>query len=258
MLFDYLLLTASTVIDTLRQTVRTLRPALLASAIWLVLLGLRLSASAPDPGLDWLIWALVAALLLGSLGLLWFNGRHAYAQFRRVFGGRPPAPALQDMGKALLAGLRDAGLVGSQLSEELVEVRPVDRDRYEVFVEQASPEESGVFAQAYSQIFDTPPEPRYWVSRDLTELPDRGWQPVWALIRLAVFRRLRLGIVYHPVPDCLAANKQKAEAFAAQWRQYVGGGELVYSRSAAGTQALTHVRNQPLSHVRQMVFEIWH
>lgn len=64
-------------------------------------------------------------------------------------------------------------------------------------------------------------------------------------------------MVYHPVPDVLAANKQRAETFAGHWRRSVGGGELIFAKSESGRKVLLQARAQRRPKVKQMAFEVW-
>jgi len=137
-----------------------------------------------------------------------------------------------------------------------VRVRQTDADGYEVFIDYASPEDSDTFARAYQQTFAALREPRYLITRDVSTLPQSVWQPLWIFLR-GLVRQDKVDMVYHPVPDVLAANKQRAESFAEHWRRYVGGGELIYTKSEAGRKALLRARAQRRPKVKQMAFEVW-
>jgi superfamily II DNA or RNA helicase len=202
------------------------------------------------------VWLVLIPLWVIGVPLIAFSLRRAYSVYKASLAAMPPLPVLLDIGRAVLAGLREAGLVNRALTDDCVRVQPAAEDDYEVFVDPASPEASDMFARAYRHVLGPILEPRYLVTRDVSRLPDMLWQPVWAFVRLITRQRVP-EIVYHPVPDMLAANKQRAEAFARQWEKYVGGGELIFTKNEAGRNILSKARTQRRPKVRQMAFEVW-
>ncbi len=62
---------------------------------------------------------------------------------------------------------------------------------------------------------------------------------------------------YHPVPRILASRKERVELFARYWAKYVGGGELVFTRSKQGRAILLAARAQQRPKVKQQAFETW-
>jgi hypothetical protein len=62
--------------------------------------------------------------------------------------------------------------------------------------------------------------------------------------RSGLDRRRRAGErpVYHAVPTLLGVNRARAEAFAAEWRRWVGGGGLALARSDEGRRVLALAR----------------
>lgn len=62
---------------------------------------------------------------------------------------------------------------------------------------------------------------------------------------------------YHPVPKILAIRKEYVQIFAKYWQRYVGGGEIVFTRSETGRAILLAARAQRRPNVKQQAFEIW-
>jgi len=195
-------------------------------------------------------------LTLVATALIGYSVYRVYKVYGNLIRNPVATDTLLDIGKALLVGLRETDLVHKSLTEEAVRIQKSSADRCEVFVEGASPEESQTFINAYSQIFEPIQEPRYLVSRELAEMPDTFWRPFLTVLQ-KVWGPTLPKMVYHAVPDVLAANKKRAEIFASQWQHYVGGGELVYTRTEAGRKILTEARTQRRPLVKQMAFEIW-
>ncbi|MBM4424027.1 MAG: hypothetical protein FJ030_11650 [Chloroflexi bacterium] len=251
-------LTAHRVTDTLKRLLREFIATLLASlmlALYICLQAARVAVGVG--GLDGLLCAFGAVSFIVPAVVFAYNARSAYRLFRKALvDDVPPDGVLLDVAKAVLAGLRDAGLIGRNLSDDFVRVRQTDADGYEVFIDYASPEDSDTFARAYQQTFAALREPRYLITRDVSTLPQSVWQPLWIFLR-GLVRQDKVDMVYHPVPDVLAANKQRAESFAEHWRRYVGGGELIYTKSEAGRKALLRARAQRRPKVKQMAFEVW-
>jgi superfamily II DNA or RNA helicase len=192
--------------------------------------------------------ALAAALALNAAGL--------WRVFKGTFLELPADAVLLDMGRALLAALRDAGLVSSHLSQNYVRVVETEGGGFEVMVDYASPEDSHTFAAAYRQMMGPLGDARYLIERDSTTLRNLVYRPLWLLVRtlLGLDEDLR---AYHRVPDPLATRRERAESLARHWQRYVGGGRLVYTRTDEGRRILLQARAEQRHRIRQMAFEIW-
>jgi superfamily II DNA or RNA helicase len=205
------------------------------------------------PGLGVGLVGLTALATLGAVGL---NSVGIWQVFRGSFLELPADAILLDMGRALLAALRDAGLVSPHLNDNYVRVVETEGGGYEVFVDYASPEDSDTFSRAFRQMMGPLGDARYLIERDSSTLRNLVYRPLWLLVRTA----LGLGEdlrAYHRVPDVLATRRERAEALAHYWQQYVGGGRLVYTRSDEGRRVLLQARAQQRRRIRQMAFEIW-
>ena len=98
---------------------------------------------------------------------------------------------------------------------------------------------------------------RYLIERDSSTLRNLIYRPLWLLVRKA-FRLEEDLKAYHRVPDVLASRRERAESLAHHWQKYVGGGRLIYTRTAEGRRILLQARAQKRQPIRQTAFEIWH
>ena len=62
---------------------------------------------------------------------------------------------------------------------------------------------------------------------------------------------------YHRVPTVLAGRREHADLLAQHWRRTVGGGRLVYTRTAEGRQILLQAHAGRPASPRQLAFELW-
>lgn len=244
---------------TLRDSLRSLLWRLLTSIIFTFMIvfvnGFYTVASlADDPSLF-----LLAGLCLFTLACvagIAVNIRGIWRVFKKAFLTLPTDAILYDLGKTLLASLRDIGAVSRNLSDEYVRVMETDVGGIQIFLDYASPEDSDTFARAYQEVLGPLRDARYLIERNSTSLRGLIYRPLWALVR--AFTRQGTDIrAYHRVPDILASRKQRAETLASYWQKYIGGGRLIYTRSAEGRRLLLQARAQETKQISQMAFEIW-
>lgn len=246
--------TVATISDSLRAIVRRLFASLVgvAGTIWVA--GLLQLPGFGDP--TFLGIAVLVILSLGLLVALVVNARAIWRVFKRAFLELPADAVLLDMARALLAALRETGLVSHALDDKYVRVAETPGGEYQVFVDYASPEDSDVFARAYRELLGPVGDARYLIERDSATLRSLIYRPLWTLVRsaLGLGEDLR---AYHRVPDVLATRRERAEALARAWQRTVGGGRLVYTRSSEGRLILLQARGQRRKPVRQLAFEFW-
>ena len=246
--------TVYTVAESLRTITWRMFTSLVgvAGAIWFY--GLLQLPGIGDPTFAGIGVALV--LVLGVLVTLIVNARTMWRVFRRTFLELPADAVLLDIGRALLAALRDAGLISRNLDDKYVRVAETPGGGYQVFVDYASPEDSDMFAHAYRELLGPVGDARYLIERDSSSLRNLIFRPLWRIVRgvLGLGEDLR---AYHRVPDVLATRRERAEALARYWKHYVGGGRLIYTRNAEGRGILLAARGRRRRPVRQAAFEFW-
>jgi hypothetical protein len=194
----------------------------------------------------------------GALTVLALNARSAWQLFRHAFLELPADAILLDMGRALLAALRDAGVVNGRLRDSDLQVLATRDGNYEVSLDNALPEDSDTFSRAYRELLGPLADARYLIERDGASLRKLVYRPLWLLLRkgLKLEEDLR---AYHRVPAVLASRRERAEALAHHWRRYVGGGRLLYTRTAEGRSVLLQARagRRGGGGGRPLAFELW-
>lgn len=252
---DLKIRTVFTVQDTLKRMLRLFAASLISGAMVLGWVFLQLALG--SDGSDAACLAPLIALVLGTVVLFAVNLRAAFRLGKALLVEQPPDGILRDVAHALLAALKEAGLVSRQLQPDYVRVVEQPDSSYEVLLDYASPEDAAAFIEAYGQLFEPVLDQRYLILRDDTRLPNLPLRVVWSALR----RRLRdAGLykpAYHPVPKALASRRERAESLARHWRRYVGGGDLIYTRSEEGRRVLLKARTQRRPKAKGLAFEVW-
>ena len=237
---------------TMRDTVKAMLRALLAT------IGSIATATALYTGpLGNAHPALVVAAVGVMVGLFLLTSRQVRQFWRMAFVELPLDSFLSDIGKALLAAMRDAGLLAGNLSIDNVRVTQDEVGFYDVWIDYASPDDADAFARALDDLLAPVTDQRYLISRDEADM-DLGFYGLWYRVMTKVVRplgRSRRG--WHPVPTELARNKEKAEQFAEHWREYVGGGELLYTRTPEGRRTMLELRAQNAHRIKRTGYAMW-
>lgn len=254
---DLRIRTVFTLQATIKALLRSFRASILAGISTSFWIGLQIAMQSGAGFSDFGIGLITQILVLGTVVTFLFNLRQAYRLYHKLFVEQPPDGILLDVGRALLMALKETGLVSRSLQMEYVRVIEQPDNSYEVLLDYASPEDATTFITAFRQVFAPVVDQRYLILRDDSRLPSPLLTPVWAALR----RRLRGVAGYepasHPVPDLLAARKERAEMYARYWKRYVGGSQLIYTRNETGRRILLQARAQRRPKVKSLAFEVW-
>lgn len=190
-------------------------------------------------------------------GMLMYVGHTIRTYFRKAFIEVPIDSFLLDIGKALLKSLRETGLIDSSQSVDNVRVVQDASGYYDLYIDYASTEDAHMFSQCLREVLGPVINQRYVVSRSEDDIKLGFYTPIWWTFRkmFRLFKQERTA--YHPVPSVLATHKNKAEIFAQNWKMYVGGGDLLYTRSAQGAELLLDMRSYNRHKIKRMSYEIW-
>ena len=245
--------TVYTLEESVKVLLRSLRNAFAGATSTGLLAAWYISARSPTLQ-TWLL-SLVVVFGIVTLGMLAFEAPKIWRILRKLGSDQPADAILLDVARALLVALRESGLVSRKLQPDYVRVVANPDGTYSVMLDYASPADAALFTQAFGEIFAPVIDQRYLILRTDGRLPHILTTDLWRLVR--VFASRSQPPAYHPVPGVLATNKKRAQAFARAWRRYVGGGELVYTRSPEGRQRLYAARAQIRPKVDSWAFDFW-
>jgi hypothetical protein len=245
--------TASTIRHTVWQMARQFFAPLVLSLsyfIWSRRLGFLADLTGP---LGQVFTPIAWGLLLGAGGVGLYGLSKAYRLGRAILLEQPVDTILADVGRALVAALRQAGLIAYRVLPDYVWVEQRPDVSCQVSLENGSPEDVRVFTQAYDEIFRPVWDQRYLIIRH--EAPPSG--SLLSDLRAQWRGSQRREPACYPVPRVLAARKEQAELYARCWKKFVGDGELIFTRSETGRRWLLNARLQRRSPARGLAFEIW-
>lgn len=246
---------------TLESTLKRLLRYLFSAIVFVLLLTARFALEFLVPGASAGFGTMLLCLIgfsgLVSLITIAINARTISQAVKSLFIAQIPDAILLDVGRALLEALREAGLVSRNLQADYVRVISMLNDSYQVLLDYASPEDAQTFILAYGEIFAPVRDQRYLIMRTEDRLPNLPLRMLWLPLRLWVRDTGMYPPAYHPVPKILAARKELVAIFAKYWEKYVGGGQVVFTRSEQGRAVLLAARAQRRPKVHQQAFETW-
>lgn len=246
---------------TLEHTLKKLMRDLFTSIMTLILTVLYVTKSfwmgTLIQGLQTFLMSLIGFFGLISATIWILYGKQIIQTARSLLIAQIPDAILRDIGRALLETLRDLGLVSRNLSAEFIRVVQSGQDTYNVLLDYASPQDSDTFIRAFQEIFEPVRDQRYLIMRTEDRMPNLPLKMLWLPLRRWVRQTGMYPPAYHPVPKVLAARKERVERFAEYWARYVGGGEIIFTRSEQGRAILLAARAQRRPSVKQQAFESW-
>lgn len=163
-----------------------------------------------------------------------------------------PSDSLESIASAVVEAMAATGGIDRKLGRPALRIVVQPDGYYRCYLDGASRGDSGAFAAALDQILAPLESPRYIIPRRVLD------PPAGALDRFKLTIRSGLGfpggrLVYHAVPDFLAARKERVIVFKMAWRRWVGGGSPLFYRDpkAVGILAVAQGEN-PFGTTSQM------
>lgn len=176
-----------------------------------------------DLGADALL-VLAAACALGGLYALPGLWRAVVILARHL----PVDGSVRQIAAAVLDALSEAGIVRPRGDGPGLTVEEIAPGEFAASFAGATFRDAFVFADCLAEVLAPIENPRYLVTRR-----GSGW--------------LRGRVDHHAVPEPLGARKETALLFHEAWRRRLGGGDLVYTRTADGRRALLRARVRAFS-----------
>jgi superfamily II DNA or RNA helicase len=254
---DLTIRTVFSIKETIKRMLREFIATLLGSILVALVFSLDISWRFAIQSIEVLIIVLRTSLPIILSVVFFFNLRNSYRIFQKFLVNQPVDAILLDVARALFFSLRENGLISRNLQPDYLRVVEQPDNSYEVLLDYASPEDAATFIKAFGEIFAPVRDQRYLILRTDQRLPNVALMPVWLTLRNFLAENAYSKPAYHPVPQDLATHKELAEVFAAQWEKYVGGGQLVFTRSDWGRRVLFEARTQQRPNVKGLAFEIW-
>jgi superfamily II DNA or RNA helicase len=184
--------------------------------------GALLAVAGTVAGLDPALAVGSGAAIVAAGGSL--AGLTAATRLRRLV----PSDALEDLAAAIVTALAATGGVNPQLGAGNVRIVAQPDGYYRCYLEGASREDSTAFATALDELLAPFDAPRYIIGRPLDRPPASGLGALRLVARRAV--GIRGPLVYHAVPEFLAARKERVATFENAWHQFVGPGRALFNR----------------------------
>ena len=146
----------------------------------------------------------------------------------------------QAIGIALLGALTEAGMIATRPN---LQVGERSGGYVRLFLENASKEESALFAESLQEIFAPLHKPRYVIPRSFDRL-----QTTWlsrllpGVVGRYFQRRESVLAMWHGVPSALAKNRELVSIFERHWQTHVSPGEAKYAYTGAGADIVQQAR----------------
>ena len=163
-----------------------------------------------------------------------------------------PGDSLDSIASAVVEAMAATGGIDRKLGRSALRIVVQPDGYYRCYLDDASRQDSAAFAAALDQVLAPLESPRYIIPRRAVDPPQGALDRVKLTIRSSVgFPGGR--VIYHAVPDFLAARKERVSAFETAWSRWVGGGRALFYRDpkAVGVLAVAQGEN-PFGTTSQM------
>ena len=151
-------------------------------------------------------------------------GREEVARIRpEIFARR--------MAFAIFNALKETGLIPANAQERQVVLTSGADGSVRVFLD-GTPQESVLFSRSLDELLSPIADQRYVVPRYESPAPE-GKGSI-AFLRKALSPGQPILAGYHPVPEELGLNRERAAIFQKHWNRHVSRGDMVYLKSSEG------------------------
>jgi hypothetical protein len=158
------------------------------------------------------------------------------------------------MALAVFQALKETGLLPAKLQERQIVLTCGADGSVRVFLD-GSPGESALFSKSLDELLSPVADQRYVVPR-YESAAHKGKGSI-AFLQAALSPGQPVLAGYHPVPEELGLNRERAAVFQKGWNRHVSRGEMVYLKSPEGQAVLERFGLADPLGVRKHVAAIW-
>lgn len=116
------------------------------------------------------------------------------------------------------------------------------------YLEDATEDESEIFAEAMQEVLGPLENPRYVIPREVRVISETWLSGILPEVLAKFFRKKNNTLaMYHAVPKILCRNIEDAKVFEKQWNFKVSPGEVVYGHSKTGKNMVGTIKKAELS-----------
>ena len=190
--------------------------------------------------------------------LLLFSGAKGVGRVaeygRKEAAAAKPEVFAKRISLAVFGALVECGLMPRDQKQQQIVVSTTDGGAVRVFFD-GTPELSSLFSKSLDEVLSPIADQRYAVPRYETPVPEKKGS--FAMLRSLLNPGDPVLAGYHPIPNELGLNKERALVFQQHWNRHVSRGEMVYLRGAEGQAVLEqYALTDPLQ-VQKQVAAIW-
>lgn len=182
-------------------------------------------------------------------------GAAGFPPFRGAFVPWSDASLTQAVARAVVGALREAGIVGMEgeaRAKRRAGSEPSVNERSTGYVRVMWPgatrQESRVFLESVAEALGPLDQPRYVISRQVTEREHTLVSRLLPSVLSRYFQRTRRRLaMLHAVPSALARNRALAGIFERHWNEHVSPGRVMYAHRGEGEAAVERARAEGLT-----------
>jgi hypothetical protein len=182
-------------------------------------------------------------------------GAAGFPPFRGAFVPWSDASLTQAVARAVVGALREAGIVGMEgeaRAKRRAGSEPSVNERSTGYVRVMWPgatrQESRVFLESVAEALGPLDQPRYVISRQVTEREHTLVSRLLPSVLSRYFQRTRRRMaMLHAVPSALARNRALAGIFERHWNEHVSPGRVMYAHRGEGEAAVERARAEGLT-----------
>lgn len=201
---------------------------------------------------------LICIITLFFIVLIVFSFAQIVTYIRKSFIELPVDLYVKDIAKCVLSTLRELNMIERSSSTDDIRISFTAQGYISVYLDYSNEKDTKLFSEVFFEMFEPLINQRYIVERSEADMKLGIYTPIWVFLRNiygSLFEQEKTA--YHPVPKEFGIKKKYAEVFHANWRKFVGGGKLIYTRSAEGAKLLITERGKRFNRVKRANLDLW-